>query len=220
MREFHVNQSSEAHYTVYKLTSPKGKIYIGCTGQKPKKRWQNGKDYIRNIVLNSDITTYSWEAFSKEILCEKLTKEGAEGIEKRLIELLEARNPIKGYNVFTGGARLGAEVSAAAKRRMRITKIRMFQADPEYIAKISRTCREKYASPEYRAAQSKRIKDYIARTGDNMFRSPIPVVCIETGIEYPSMSAAEKAIGVCHCGISRVCNGTKCSAGGLHWRFA
>ena len=103
---------------------------------------------------------------------------------------------------------------------MRITKIKMFQSGSDYIAKISKTCKERYASPEYRAALSKRAKDYIARTCDNTFRSPIPVICIETGTEYPSMSAAEKALGISHRGISKVCNGIKCSAGGLHWRFA
>ena len=220
MREFHVNQSPEAHYTVYKIISPKGKVYIGCTGMRPKRRWQNGKGYVRNTVLNSDIEAFGWEAFTKEIVCEKLTKEGAEKIEKQLIDLLDTRNPFKGYNVFTGGARKGSEVSSAAKKRMRITKIKMFQSDSDYVAKISKTCKEKYASPEYRAALSKRAKDYIARTGDNTFRSPIPVICIETGTEYPSMSAAEKALGISHRGISKVCNGIKCSAGGLHWRFA
>lgn len=29
-------------YTVYKHTTPSGKVYIGITGQKPERRWQNG----------------------------------------------------------------------------------------------------------------------------------------------------------------------------------
>ena len=218
--EFHVNQSPEAHYTVYKLTSPKGKIYIGCTGGSPTKRWNSGYGYQHNIFLNEDIKKYGWKAFTKEIACEKLTKEGAEEIEKQLIELLDARNPIKGYNVFTGGAKKDSQVSNAGKKRMRITKIRMFQSDPDYSARISKTCKEKFASAEYRAALSKRRKDYIARTGDNIFRSPIPVICIETGTEYSSMKAAERALGINHRSISQVCNSITCSAGGLHWRFA
>ena len=28
----------EAHYTVYKLTDPNGKVYIGCTGKPVEKR--------------------------------------------------------------------------------------------------------------------------------------------------------------------------------------
>ena len=220
MREFHVNQSPEAHYTVYKLTSPTGKIYIGFTGRRPERRWNSGYGYQYSVILYGDIVKFGWAAFSKEIVCEKLTKEGAENIEKQLVDLLDTRNPFKDYNVFTGGARKGSVASNAAKKRMRITKIKMFQSDSDYVAKISKTCKERYASPEYRAALSKRAKDYIARTGDNTFRSPIPVICIETGKEYPSMSVAEKELGISHRGISKVCNGIKCSAGGLHWRFA
>ena len=33
---------SEAHYTVYKLTDPEGKIYIGVTGQTVEQRWRKG----------------------------------------------------------------------------------------------------------------------------------------------------------------------------------
>ena len=32
-------------YTVYKHTSPSGKVYIGITCRKPKYRWNNGKGY-------------------------------------------------------------------------------------------------------------------------------------------------------------------------------
>ena len=28
----------EAHYTVYKLTDPDGKVYIGCTGRSEERR--------------------------------------------------------------------------------------------------------------------------------------------------------------------------------------
>ena len=40
-------------YTVYKHTSPSGKVYIGITCRKPKYRWNNGKGYkeMENIKL-------------------------------------------------------------------------------------------------------------------------------------------------------------------------
>ena len=37
-----MKEKEERNYTVYKHTSPSGKIYIGMTCQKPKDRW--GKD--------------------------------------------------------------------------------------------------------------------------------------------------------------------------------
>ena len=236
--KFHINQSPEAHYTVYKLTSPTGKIYIGCTGLRPKRRWQNGKGYIRNIVLNSDITTFGWDAFTKEILCEKLTKEGAEKIEKQLVDLLDTRNPLIGYNVRTGGSRRGSKNSAeglahisegmkaayrkdpSLRKRLSITMINKFAGDQTYSASISASCKKTRSSPEYREALSARVKDYYAHAGIPPHRPAIPVKCIETGEVYSSMTKAEQATGIDHRSISYVCNGLKYSAGGLHWRFA
>lgn len=35
--------------TVYKHTSPSGKVYIGITGREPKLRWDNGNGYLCKI---------------------------------------------------------------------------------------------------------------------------------------------------------------------------
>ena len=238
MREFHVNQSPEAHYTVYKLTSPTGKIYIGCTGGSPRKRWNSGYGYQHNIFLNEDIKKYGWKAFTKEIVCEKLTKEGAEKIEKQLVDLLDTRNPLIGYNVFTGGNRQGAKASAeglarhskgmkaayrkdpSLRKRLSITMINKFAGDSTYSASISASCKKTRSTPEYREALSNRVKAYYARTGEKPARKAIPVICIETGEVYSSMTKAEQATGIDHRSISYVCNGIKYTAGGLHWRFA
>ena len=238
MHELHVNQSPEAHYTVYKLTSPTGKLYIGCTGVKPKSRWRNGNGYQNNTVLYGDIVKLGWAAFTKEIVCEKLTKEGAEEIEKQLVDLLDTRNPEKGYNVFTGGKSRGSKASAegiarmsqgvkrayqkdpSLRKRNSLIRIKMFAEDPGYAAAISATCKKNRSTPEYRAALSERAKNYYKRTGKIPHREAIPVMCIETGVKYPSMMAAERATGVNQRSISYVCNGLKYSAGGYHWKFA
>ena len=44
-----------------------------------------------------------------------------------------------------------------------------------------------------------------------------PVVCIETGIEYPSMQEAGRATGTARCNISKVIRGITETAGGYHW---
>ena len=92
----------EAHYTVYKLTDPAGKIYIGCTGQKLKARWCRGQGYKNQTPIFECILYYGWENIRKEILCEKLTKTGAEKLEKWFVEFYDSNNPLKGYNCFTG----------------------------------------------------------------------------------------------------------------------
>lgn len=45
-----------------------------------------------------------------------------------------------------------------------------------------------------------------------------PVLCIDTGIVYPSMCEAERQTGIHHQSISACCNGKRKSAGGYHWR--
>lgn len=48
-----------------------------------------------------------------------------------------------------------------------------------------------------------------------------PVVCIETGITYPSIKEAARQTGLNKCKISKVCRGIKYTmTGGYHWKFA
>lgn len=35
-------QEKENRYSVYKHTTPDGKVYIGMTGRSPKRRWESG----------------------------------------------------------------------------------------------------------------------------------------------------------------------------------
>lgn len=47
-------------YTVYRHTSPSGKVYIGITCRKPEYRWNHGKGYkeIDQPVLYRAIKKY------------------------------------------------------------------------------------------------------------------------------------------------------------------
>lgn len=45
------------------------------------------------------------------------------------------------------------------------------------------------------------------------------VLCIETGIIYPSMGEAMRLTGIDKTSISRCCSGKQGSAGGYHWRY-
>lgn len=48
---------------------------------------------------------------------------------------------------------------------------------------------------------------------------PRPVRCIDTGVEYPSISEAERQTGVNSSCISAACRGLKKTAGGYHWEY-
>ena len=45
MSEIVLVSLTEAHYTVYKLTDPEGKVYIGLTGVRLQDRWDSGWGY-------------------------------------------------------------------------------------------------------------------------------------------------------------------------------
>lgn len=45
----------------------------------------------------------------------------------------------------------------------------------------------------------------------------VPVVCLETGVVYPSVSEASRQTGVHYQHISNCCNGKRQTAGGYHW---
>ena len=44
-----------------------------------------------------------------------------------------------------------------------------------------------------------------------------PVLCIETGVVYPSVAEAQRVTGISN--ISLACNGKLCHSGGFHWCF-
>lgn len=90
-------------YSVYKHTSPSGKVYIGITGKKPLARWKNGNGYMNNTHFWNAIVKYGWESFTHEIISEGLTKEAAATLEIHLIAQYDSTNPDNGYNKSTGG---------------------------------------------------------------------------------------------------------------------
>lgn len=92
-------------YTVYKHTSPIGKIYIGITKMNPIRRQANGLGYKNCTHFFNAILKYGWNNIRHEILYTELTQEEAEYIEKKLIREYHSSNPNFGYNIQLGGYR-------------------------------------------------------------------------------------------------------------------
>ena len=89
-------------YKIYRLIFPNNKIYIGATSQPIEKRWCRGYGYYNQKQIYTDIQKYGWDKITKIILYDNLTKEDAFYIEQFLIELEDATNPSKGYNILVG----------------------------------------------------------------------------------------------------------------------
>lgn len=138
-------------YTVYKHTTPNGKVYIGITRQKPVNRWLNGKGYQKQEYFYNAILKYGWDNIKHEILFEGLTKEEAEEKEVELIKQYKSANRKYGYNIANGGNVIGRfnEETIEKIRKANLGKTHT----KETRAKLSKLERERWKNPAYRKNQ-------------------------------------------------------------------
>lgn len=94
---------ADGGFTVYKHTTPSGKVYIGITSNDPKFRWRNGNGYHYNSHFYSAIKKYGWDNITHEIIETGLSNEAACDLEIRLIRKYNAADPKFGYNRTFGG---------------------------------------------------------------------------------------------------------------------
>ena len=90
------------NYSVYKHTSPDGKVYIGVTKQDPKDRWCGGFGYADNLYFLTDIMTFGWVNFQHEVLETGLNEQEALEKEAELIAMYRSTDPKFGYNRSPG----------------------------------------------------------------------------------------------------------------------
>ena len=89
-------------WSVYKHTSPSGKVYIGITSTLPRKRWARGLGY-RNQVFYKAIEKYGWDNITHEIICQNVSEDCAVRLEKFLIAKYQSSDSRFGYNITGGG---------------------------------------------------------------------------------------------------------------------
>ena len=182
--------------TLYKHTSPSGKVYVGITGQNPEDRWQGGRGYRRNEYFSHAIMKYGWDNFAHEILAEGLNINTACELERALIAQYKSTDKRYGYNITPGGEHF--KHSEESKQKM--------SANRKGKGRVAR-------SEETKALMRKN------HAGGAISKS---VICIETRIIYPSVKEAARAVRVLPHGISACCRNLSHynTAAGYHWRFA
>lgn len=223
-------------YSVYvHINTINNKVYVGTTSKVPAyKRWciASGAGYRRNKRFYSDIQEYGWENFEHEIIAFNLTKDEASNMERILIEKLNSTNPDYGYNTESHkslpkeeerikkisntlrsgnhGMR-GKHVPEERKQKIREAMLGEKgywygkKLPPETIKKMSEALKDRKIETERYLEFCKEISK--------------PVMCIETGERYESISSAAKILGVSHVPISRAVNGKQTTAYGKHWKF-
>lgn len=125
-----------SNYSVYKHTTPSGKVYIGITCQPPKRRWRRGEGYKptdgKTTPFYTAIQKYGWDAIEHEIIASGLTREEACELEIKTIKEYNSQDRRYGYNVLKGGDVPLADCPEQVKERMRESSLKKWQRD-EYI---------------------------------------------------------------------------------------
>lgn len=91
------------NWSVYVLTVPNGKRYVGTTSKKPTQRWNYGYGYEQNLPFFAAIKEYGWRNIKKEVVGTGLTQSDAHALERSLIEKYKSTDPEYGYNRAAGG---------------------------------------------------------------------------------------------------------------------
>lgn len=154
-------------YTVYKLTSPSGKIYIGWTSRKLKKRLQDHMSEVRRGYqrpIQKALRKYPLDQWVQEILLETIDYQESLASEMNYIKNFSTTDPEKGYNISSGGeyGANGVKRTEENKQKIREGKKRsMWRSTPEHGAKISAALKGHPPSDKQKEATRKaRAKTY------------------------------------------------------------
>ena len=141
--------------TLYKLTSPSGKSYIGISSKTTEQRWAKHKEHALgkrdNGALYAALRKYGCDNFKVEtlVICDKW--DYLCDLEVKAIVAYGTKSP-NGYNLTDGGegvqgprdAKAKAAISAAQKKRFENPEQRALMA--EYAAKSAAKSRERHAA--------------------------------------------------------------------------
>lgn len=221
-------------YTVYKHTSPSGKVYIGLTGRRPERRFHGGSAYRNNPYFFNAIKKYGWGAFNHDIIATGLTKDEACALEIQLIEEYRSTDHEFGYNRSRGGDKTTLGYTHSDETKAKIAEKargRPCPHSPEWNRKISLSNKGHVTSDETKAklrtALGGRFNTPEAR-GRQRANTPkgashpkaTAVVCLETDRTYNTITEAAKETGTSRQAIGKVIHGEQKTAAGFHWRVA
>ena len=205
-------------YTVYKLTSPSNKVYIGITSQSVKKRWNNGNGYKRCPAMNKAITKYGWENFTKEILLENTTESEAKSLETLLIKVHMSNDSRYGYNITEGGeGTTGIKMSEEMKEHLRQINLGKHHSE-ETKRKMSAAHKgNKYSLGVKHTEEWKRQISERQKGANNQHAKK--VICLETLRVYDTMTQAREETGATKITVCCKHYYKHKSSAGLHWEY-
>lgn len=217
-------------YYVYRHTNlTNGKSYIGVTGLKPEKRWNNGQGYRAQPKFFNAIVKYGWDGFDHEILAVCPSEEVAYETEKALIKKYDCIS--NGYNVSKGGRNMVCATERIPVDRYDLDTGDLICTYPSIAdaandlgvtdSHISECCRGKHKTAAgYGWAYHG--DDYKKPTKCQRFSKikQLNPLTWEVIAIYESQREAAKAVGVSPSLINLCCKGKAHTGGGYAWRYA
>ncbi len=202
-------------------------MYVGITSCRISKRWgHDGSGYKTQTYFWRAIQKHGWENFEHIVFAQNLTEDEACNMEKMLIHYFHTNDPDYGYNYESGGrcmdhatkrkianAEIGNKHHYYGKHRDAETRRKISEA----LTGDKHPCYGKHL-PEItrkRISESNKGK----KKPENAGTQPKPVVCVETGVFYPSTAEASRQTGIHHTAITMVLRGRHNRAGNCHWKY-
>ena len=209
-------------FTVYKHTSPSGKVYIGITVQTPAKRWgREGAGYKHSPHFLAAIQKYGWDNIRHEIVAEGLSQVEAEQLEIELIAKYKATDKAHGYNIELGGS--------TGPKHSETTRIKIGTANrgriwsPESRQKLREYKLAHPTNPETakKIGDANRGRKHRQETIEKMRTAHTrkAVRNLTTGAMYDSVMDAARARGLDPSKIVKVCKGKRKTHGGHAWAY-
>lgn len=198
-------------YTIYRHTSPSGKVYIGITTSKPEYRWNNGKGYRRKDqpLFHNAILKYGWNNIKHKILFRELDEERAKRLEISLIRHYKGLGC--SYNITDGGdGTLGAGYTHVGWKHSAETK--------KYFSSIRKGTKVGKNNPMY--GRHKNNPAY-GKFGENHPASKRVYQYTKEGLfirEWMCLSDVERILKIKVTHITACCNGRQKTAGGYVWK--
>lgn len=232
---------------IYLITNKvNGKQYVGQTIHTLEERWANHCSKNSGCVaLKRAIDKYGKNVFDKTVIDTASSRKELDEKEKFWIKALNTMSP-NGYNLTTGGDR--PHLSEESIEKIRVANTGRKHSD-ETRKNISQSLKEqwrdgkrtghpipekcRYILPEHvkkhgawnkglpkeenplygkpkKESTKKKIAESLSR----------PVICIETGVIYPSSKIACDLLGLHQANLSRCLHGERERTGGCHWGYA
>lgn len=195
-------------YTVYKHTSPSGKVYIGITKRKPEYRQNKGKGYRKDqLLFYRAIKKYGWDNFTHEILYTGLSEKDAKNIEISLIRQYKSLG--MSYNITDGGDG-GRGLHNKRKKMSDETKLKMSKSRKGLLAGNKNPM---YGRHETNPAYGKFGKEHPA--SKKVYQYDLLGNFIK---EWRCLSDVQRHLNILVTHITACCNGRQKTAGGYIWK--